>query len=151
MGDNLGMKRDLDLIREILLFTEQHSDGSTYLKLDVSKLPEKYHSLNIIDEDDDDEDDNAQIFTEHITLAVERGLLEASRNKSGYTIHRLTWEGHEFLANAREPSVWNAAKAAAGQASFSVFVGVLTQLATSYTTDSFKSWLKSTLASLGGS
>jgi hypothetical protein len=44
----------------------------------------------------------------------------------------LKWEGYEFLDNARECQVWQAAKKAAGNLSWSVFTKVLTEIATEY-------------------
>jgi hypothetical protein len=46
-------------------------------------------------------------------------------------ISSLTWQGHEFLDAAREPSRWQQAKAIvakAGEASIQVWIAVLTDL-----------------------
>ena len=133
------MKRDLDFLREILLFAETHCDGSAFEPLDVSKLPVQYLSAT------------QATIDEHITLAQEQGLIDAIHPSNGWHIRRLTWDGQEFLANAREPEVWNAAKAAVGSASFAVFVSTLSHLAVHHGLDSLKSWLEATLARLGGS
>ena len=84
------MKRDLDLIREILLFAENNCDGRQMPLADASKFQNsKYHSVT------------RPVLREHIELAQERGLLTASHHSGGSHIHRLTWDGHDFLANAR--------------------------------------------------
>jgi len=119
------MKRDMDLIREILLLAEKHCCGGTFLDfdqfaLDTSVLPENYPSIEYEELD------------EHIALAKERGLIEAHRASGSCSIQRLTWEGHEFLDNSRTPEVWNAAKKTAGHLSFGVFDSVLNHLAVNH-------------------
>ena len=111
------MKRDMDLIREILLFAEKHCDGKYEYGINVAELPQKYHNINEFE------------LREHITLTIENGLIEASGAFGDYSIGRLTWEGHEFLGNARSPKAWNTAKRIAGHLSLSAFTGVLTRLA----------------------
>jgi hypothetical protein len=111
------MKRNMDLIREILLFAETNCDGQAFQRIDVCKLAEPYRMVE------------PHILEEHVRIAEQQGLIEISRNSSGTYIHRLTWNGHDFLADARQPEVWNAAKSKAGNASFAVFKAVLTQYA----------------------
>jgi hypothetical protein len=89
------MKRDMDLMREILLVTE--SDG-TY------KSADHYTQREI---------------AYHVKLLIEAGLIEgvvACENENGrqvpvaYAISRLTMAGHDFLDAARENKVWEKAK-----------------------------------------
>ena len=133
------MERDMDLIREILLFAEKHCDGSEFLVLEPSKLSEQYHALEDI------------VLNEHIALTKERGLIESHHASNGSTIRRLTWDGHEFLDNSRTPEVWNAAKAAAGHLSFGVFGSVLNHLAINHGLSLLKSGFDAALSGLGGS
>ena len=88
------MKRDYDLIRQLLLEVAGDSD------VDLSGFTEdqvKYHR----------------------ELLIEAGLAEGTikRSSRSYTeipdlalINKLTWEGHEFLDQARKATVWNRAK-----------------------------------------
>jgi hypothetical protein len=87
-----GMKRDMDLIRSILLNVE--SDG----KLGV---PSGYTNEEIAD---------------HAQQLVEEGLVEGviQRNRegiSGAAIIRLTSKGHDFVDATRNPSLWIKTKA----------------------------------------
>jgi hypothetical protein len=53
----------------------------------------------------------------HVTLLIEKRLVEGkelrgSGERIGVLVHRLTWEGHEFLEKARNDTVWRRAFAA---------------------------------------
>lgn len=95
------MKRDMDLIRRILIEVESIDtpEVSTALELDgVDEVTVKYH----------------------LTLLVDAGLMEEvehgfTRSRPGTKILfsrliRLTWQGHEFLDAARDQTRWNKAK-----------------------------------------
>jgi len=95
------MKRDLELVKEILLFFEKR-DSDKMISVDHimegSELAiEGYDGRRISD---------------HIDIMYEAGLLEgyAERAKDGRLIQvyptRLTWEGHEFIAAARNETAW---------------------------------------------
>ena len=113
------MKRDLDLIREIVLFAETECDGINIPLVNSSKFQNpKYHSVTWA------------ILREHIELAEEHGLLQTSHHSGGSHIHRLTWAGHDFLINARASTVWEAAKKVAGHLTFDVFLTALTRFGT---------------------
>ena|SRR3989442_2614625 len=91
------MKRDLDLVRELLMAIEDAPFDGGPLRLTA---PEKYSPGQV---------------TYHIMLLHEAGLIRAfdfSSNefpdwRPGY----LTWEGHEFLNAARDIGRWKKAKA----------------------------------------
>lgn len=111
------MKRDMELVRAILLALEarDHFSPSTAIEIEGYEEHEVgYHSL----------------------LILEAGLAEGDETTtrgSGPTalLIRPTWEGHEFLDAAREPSVWGQAKDVvrkAGGASLGIWVAVLTDL-----------------------
>lgn len=115
------MKLDLDLVRDILL--------------DVEATPANQPAnVNLPDRDED-------AVLEHIELLIEAGLLDGSVLPSGMGKHRLyaanvarlTWDGHEFLDNARNDQVWARTKAIVkekgGAASFAVVKGLLTATA----------------------
>lgn len=105
------MKRDMDLVRELLLCVE--SDG------DLTPLFKRYSQEAVIG---------------HLEIMMDANLLVG--NVQSYldggksaSIQRLTWAGHEFLDNARNDTVWNKVTAtiknAATTASFEVLVEML--------------------------
>ena len=85
------MKRDMNLIRLLLLETE--GEGS---KPDVSPYSEDQ-------------------IVYHSALLIEAGLvhgeiiLDGSGQPAGTNILRLTWAGHEFLDAARNDTIWHKA------------------------------------------
>jgi hypothetical protein len=118
----IGMKRDLDLVRELLLYfeskpTDEHEDeveveGFTKIEVDY-----------------------------HLLLLEDAGLLRCERLVSSSTPSRvirvlpfsLTWKGHEFLEASREESGWRAAKekleTATGALSFDLLRALLIESA----------------------
>ena len=112
------MKRDMDLIRQILL--------------QVEEFPEyEWVPLDKIEGADEEE------LSYHVQLLSEAGLIEA-HNASGlnsleWNPIALTWAGHEFLDAARDDARWNAAKSTVlsrvGNLSFDLLKEVLSQLA----------------------
>lgn len=119
------MKLDFDLVRRILIdFEEQPANSHPSL----SRLA--------------DVDQNT--LFEHLELLDQHGLIEANIQYSGSGEHRifnvfvvcLKWEGHEFLANAKNDTVWTRTKGIVaekgGSAAFSVFTNLLTKIATAH-------------------
>lgn len=102
------MKRDMDLIRLLLLDTEGEE------KPDLSQFSKE--QLNY-----------------HKALLIEAGLVEG---KVGYgddvistvKIIRLTWQGHEFLSAARNNSVWNKAKEIISKTNSTITIPILIEL-----------------------
>ncbi|SRR5579862_6685217 len=86
------MKRDMDLIRAMLLEVEKSiSPGGCQIKLPDHSREELYY--------------NAQ-------LAQEAGLMDArfAPGSTDFHILRLTYAGHEFLDAARNDTLWAKAK-----------------------------------------
>lgn len=93
------MRRDLDLLRTILLRCEGVAPGTNLLDLGLSDIPfaEQAH---------------------HVELLVDAGLLraqitymESSPVPVYVLIERLTWSGHEFLDLARHDAQWERVRA----------------------------------------
>ncbi|MBW4462015.1 MAG: DUF2513 domain-containing protein [Nodosilinea sp. WJT8-NPBG4] len=92
------MKRDLELIRAILLRVEETPVGQSL----SSPLTVDGYGNDVI--------------AEHVRLLWEAGYIEAqvflSPNQFGitqveyYDITRLLNDGHEFVANAKNPAIW---------------------------------------------
>lgn len=87
------MKRDMDLVRRILLEIEESDE---------------WRSGAITYEDVDDE-----VVSYHVMLLFEAGLIDAidvSTNTLRWHARSLTWHGHEFLDAARDDTRWILAK-----------------------------------------
>lgn len=121
------MKRDMDLVRDILLFFEQRETQRTISADDIIEGKE----VQIAGYD-------GRLISDHVDIMAEAGLLEgvAENNSSGMMIQfhpsRLTWEGHEFLAAARNKGVWEKFKNRANETGlnlpFSVVKSLLTRI-----------------------
>lgn len=94
-----SMKRNLDLIRKLLLYLEEKPDDKVVWEIefeDYSKSEVMYHFI----------------------LMDQAGFLRCERTVSSSTDDRvikvypfsLTWEGHEFLEASRNETRWNEAK-----------------------------------------
>ena len=111
------MKRDMDLVRKILL--------------DVEESDEWRHSAVAIEGLDD------EMVSYHVKLLHQAGLIEAVDKTSLGTLcwhpTTLTWDGHEFLDAARDESRWGTAKntllSKVGVLSFDLLKETLNQLA----------------------
>lgn len=93
------MKRDLDLIKDLMLAFEKMPPGEVVQTLSMEGQHEAVEVL------------------EHIALLVQAGLLEGEchpdpRMEGGgfFAIHRVTWPGHDFLDAVRNDTVWNVTK-----------------------------------------
>ena len=111
------MKRDMELIRNILLLLENETSGWAPDSIEIDGYT------------------NEQIGY-HTVLLIEAGLVvgeeseEMGSEPSGF-IQRLTWAGHEFLDSAKDSGRWKEAKdiiEKVGGASLKVWSSVLTQL-----------------------
>ena len=112
------MKRDMDLIRQILMEIEKHREPLGSFSLDIEN-----HSPDEI--------------SYHVKLLAEAGLVEAldMSSFSGFEWQAtsLTWHGHEFLDAARDETVWNKTKAVVqaqgGSLPFDVIKGLVAKAA----------------------
>jgi hypothetical protein len=84
------MKRNMDLARDLLLFAE---DGNGARIAQYSPDDCAGHFLILKDAG--------------LVLGVVSGN---DMNPGRYMIHRLTWQGHEFLQSMRDDTVWKKAK-----------------------------------------
>lgn len=93
------MKRDMDLVRKILLQIEATEAGGK-VELDVPGHEDGEIGL-------------------HVELMIEHGLVEGTTISSSdgpahrilaYHVEKMTWEGHDFLAVARNDTIWEKAK-----------------------------------------
>ncbi|MDJ0850322.1 MAG: DUF2513 domain-containing protein [Myxococcota bacterium] len=110
------MKRDMDLVREILL------------KLESLRDPEE-----VFGGENFAERDFAELYG-HLEIMKDAGLIDFENiSASGQCIGRLTWAGHEFLDQARDPERWQKAKSimrGVGSMSFEILKDTLKRLIT---------------------
>ena len=114
------MKRDMELIRELLLAIEAKESNTVFAASDLElktdrERQEVYYNL--------------QLMTDANLL--ETNMVKSMQGIEDVVIKRMTWEGHEFLDNARNESIWKAAKETITKKGLSienVGFGVLTQL-----------------------
>jgi len=116
------MRIDFDVVRQILITLEA---------MPANQQPQLF-SLSGVDEN---------IALEHLEIMSKRGLVVASLGTVAtgprriYTAYvtGLTWEGHEFLENARNEEVWSKTKEIVkekgGSVSFEIFTGLMTAVA----------------------
>ena len=93
------MKRDLDLVRKILLAVESDPryDGHHLLAPDISS------EVGISERP-------IQEISYHLELLIKEGYLEGNTGPLRPTISKLTWKGHEFLDDIRDDGIWAKAK-----------------------------------------
>ena len=94
----IEVKRNMDLIRDILLKVEEDPtlDGYRFMTYDTS----------------DFEGHSTEEITYHIDLLFEAGFIHGIRNMNPVpAISRLTWQGHEFIAATKDPEIWQSVKA----------------------------------------
>ncbi|MBN1194542.1 MAG: DUF2513 domain-containing protein [Methanomicrobiaceae archaeon] len=111
------MKRDMDLVRQILLEVEKNSDAYAPVELSI----EGYSENDI---------------AHHIALLVEAGLLVNFFNDGKIfpvaMATQMTWAGHDFLDACRDEGRWQKAKSIIGEqvksAPFDVLKVVLVKL-----------------------
>jgi len=91
------MKRDMDLVRELLLKLEAEPlDGNLWC-LDID-------GFGIVGRTYDE-------VAYYMVLLIDGGLLDGEREQSGGIVARkLTWAGHDFLDSVRDPRTWSATK-----------------------------------------
>lgn len=116
------MKRDMDLVRELVLRLEC--------------LPMKRGDIFIIGPDDDElKFDNYTVdeVDYHMRLIYEAGLVEdaGAGSMDGYGFERLSWAGHDFADSVRDNAVWTKTKSGA-MAAGGFTVQLLVDLAKGY-------------------
>lgn len=90
------MKRDMDLVRKILLAYEENEDSGAFFYPKIDGYQEK-------------------IINHHRGIMCDASLLEPIYHPridryEGILGYRITWFGHDFLDASREETRWNKAK-----------------------------------------
>jgi hypothetical protein len=102
------VKRDMDLVRTILLKIEEDGDP------ELRQVP----TIEGFDEG---------TVTSHVALLMDAGLVSAidasTLGSEDYIEIGLSWAGYEFLENVRDPEIWRTTKSRAAKVgSFSLSV-----------------------------
>lgn len=88
------MKRDMELIRELLLYSEENAQELISI-LDPSDFPNRDQDL----------------VNYHLTLLEQAGYLNKGRGAIGRRgLGTLTMSGHDFLDSIRDPEIWRNTK-----------------------------------------
>ena len=87
------MKRDMDLVREMLLWMEESDRRIFYLTGDGFKVFKN----------------DTELTLGHLNLLVSAGFVEKT-DRGNYI---MTWEGHEFADKVRDAEIWRQTKVGA--------------------------------------
>ncbi len=95
------MKRDLDMVRDILLIAEEASPGQ---RIKLSDFKDKYP-------------ERLSEVSEHVEMLDKIGFLSASfsrpLNPQGagfFEIQKIEWSGHDYLDAIRDQKIWKKTK-----------------------------------------
>jgi len=114
------MKRDINLIKEILLQMEKHNDLLHAVEINIS-------------------DKSQAEISYHIMLLHQAGLIKAEdvsgTNSFSWIPISLTWQGHEFLDAVRNDTVWTKLKAKLSEQGGNIPLHLLKELAAQYARD----------------
>lgn len=110
------MKRNWDLVREILIKLEEKEDCTSWLW------------------DNEIKGYDNQAVAYHYKLLTNAGLINgkdiSSLGKMSYVAISLTWQGHEFLDKIRNESIWNKVKYTVQNKSLDLSFDVIKEVAT---------------------
>ena len=118
------MKRDMELIRELMLEVESQDSDFKY-----DTLQSKGYTETQLDY--------------HLELLIEEKLIDGEvhplmgTRSPIITIEKLSWKGHEFLDNARNESVWKDTMKQVKEKGGGISIALLTQLLISVTKQHF--------------
>ena len=119
------MKLDHDCIRDVLLSVERlqrfeyRTGTGNFLNYSVTR--------NILE--NDLQNRNAEDICYSVLMLADAGYIIASINHTdqrvvSYSVHRLTYDGHEYLESIRDGNVWNKVKSVIGDVGISTFDAV---------------------------
>ncbi|MBR0583994.1 DUF2513 domain-containing protein [Bacillus altitudinis MN12] len=114
------MRLNHDCIRDLLLGLEEN------LNYNQSMKRGKFISMSNLSE----YDKNESIYT--LKKMVEAGYIQATfPNNIDFVIEDITYSGHQFLDNIRDPEIWSKTKVAASKVA-GVSLSVIGELASSF-------------------
>lgn len=114
------MKRDMDLVRRILMKIESHEHGIAPYPLMIDGASDELVGYHI------------HLLGQAGLLAVDEITSLESDSPEAMALH-MTWTGHDFLDAARSDTIWNRAKqrvaGTVGSVTFEAFKALLVALA----------------------
>jgi len=117
------MKRNMDLIRDIMIYLEENLTPGKPIQ--STEIP-LYNKEN---------DDEYQVLSEHIKLLLDEGLVEANQMPIKgfviYDIQRITSHGYDFLDALRDETIWSKTKDTTGKVG-GYTIGILMELGKEY-------------------
>ena len=118
------MKRDMDLVRAILLVIKEN-EAARVDQLEISKGLKKMFPNGPTW--------RGEQLIEHVQMMKEADLVEANiispmRRGGAFTGLRMTWHGQDFIADARKEGVWKKVREKYGDMSLAVLKQVLAEL-----------------------
>lgn len=103
------MKRDMDLVRQILLTIEERPPESDSCEVTIPGSSK----------------DELQL---HLRLMEDAGLVQGvSNSSSSASCTRMTWQGYEFLETTRKDTLWQKAKEITIQQTGGLSIAALTE------------------------
>ena len=110
------MKLDNDLVRDVMLFIEDKCEITKPLTGTMIQIPERT--------------EDEIVYT--LLKLDEAGFIKCSKqfydNQTFVLVNSLTWDGHQFLDNIRDETVWNKTKQLASNFS-SASISILSKIA----------------------
>lgn len=114
------MKRDMELCRKILFKIEGNTKAGIIFDLNI----EGYEKAEIMY--------NCQLLHEAgLIKGYKRYWRGETSPKGGFSVGDLTWEGHDFLDNIREETVWNKIKDVVAQKGITLTIEIIKEIAPS--------------------
>jgi hypothetical protein len=92
------MKLDHELIRSALLFIEENQKSD----MDAVFIQDIYNGLN-------EEYSGEEIYYNFRRLS-EAGFVNIKFYAGGFFVNSITYDGHQFLDNVRDPAIWKSTK-----------------------------------------
>ncbi len=104
--ESLNMKRDMELVRDLLLAIERDPkyDGTKWLS------PSKPEDLGITNHSMDEISYDLAMLIEEGFIKGKIGVGMGVRGETVPVINKLAWKGHEFLDDTRDPDIWDKTK-----------------------------------------
>ncbi len=99
------MKRDMDLIRDLLIKIEGGQQTFETMSSEMASILRTSPETSMSEEE-------ADRLRGHLDLLEQGGFIEieARAGAGSYWIKGLTWQGHDFLDSVRDPKIWEKTK-----------------------------------------
>ena len=123
------MKRDMELIRKILFKIEEEYVSTALVNLRIDSYEKEQ-------------------IAHHCKLIYEANLIDdysekyASNDLYLYSVGALTWEGHDFLDQIRQDTIWNKIKNVITRKGLPVSIDIIKSIATSIISSMTQSAIK---------